>query len=77
MRKIITYHGAIILLNILCFVQLAMLIMAREEYAADPSSFPVSPTAAAVTFVFILIIDGIYFFFLNRYGLPGRKVKDV
>ena len=77
MTKTVTYHGAIILLNILCLVQLLMLTMGGEAYAADPTSLPINPMEAFPTIIAIFVIDAAYLFCTKRYGSPERQTKDV
>ncbi len=77
MTKVIIHHGAIILLNILCLVQLLMLLMAGKAYAAEPTILPGNPSDAIPTIIAIIVIDVIYLTCTRRYGSPSRQTNDV
>ena len=77
MTKTVTYHGAIILLNILCLVQLLMLFFGGEAYAADPTSLPIDPTEAFPTIIAILVVDAAYIFCAKKFGSPERQTNNV
>ena len=77
MTKIVIHHGALILLNILCLVQLVILFMAGNAYTADPTTLPGNPTDTIPAIIAIIVIDVIYLIFTRRYGSPERQTGDV
>ncbi len=60
MIKLILYHGSLLILNLICLINLTLLLLGQKQNAIW-------------TIIFILILNTVYIVFNKKYGSPQKE----
>lgn len=60
MKNLILNNGSLLILDVICIVNLVLLILGQKY-------------EAIWTLVFVLILNGLYIFFNKKYGTPRKE----